>query len=417
MITRLQKARSSVSGILDYNEDKVAHGVATPVMLKNTPYDNDPPEQSPIAAIYGLFDDLENLPNLSTKVRTPSFHMTVNPSEADGQNISEEKVLSYISDVMNGLGYGEQPYIVYRHNDIDREHWHVVSTKIRPNGTMIHNPFDATLLMKLQRELCFKYGFVPGKDESSEQAEQYDPVLEMNGRGFPTFDTKAWNKKKLFRAIFETALAFAFRSFKTFQRIMESMGVKVNVVTKNGKKHLAMYGLKGGKKNTSRSFQDEDLYNTAYQMVEDRIASIRAIPFEETESVTKIKLASDYILEQSSSLDEYVSKMDSVGLIVTAKRVPVDGISDMTIISRRMRTVLDSEDNTLDVAPMNEAEKNGHWMAPHRGRKPKVAEESKTLSDKQLAELKKRLRALSTETKREKAKKGQQQSHSTQIKR
>lgn len=35
---------------------------------------------------------------------------------------------------MERMGYGDQPYVVFRHRDIGREHLHIVSVRIRPDG-------------------------------------------------------------------------------------------------------------------------------------------------------------------------------------------------------------------------------------------------------------------------------------------
>ena len=32
--------------------------------------------------------------------------------------------------MMEHMGYGKQPYFVYKHKDLDRVHYHVVSTRI-----------------------------------------------------------------------------------------------------------------------------------------------------------------------------------------------------------------------------------------------------------------------------------------------
>jgi len=97
------------------------------------------------------------------------------------------------------------------------------------------------------------------------------------------------------------------------------------------------------------------------------------------------------VIRKSSSLDEYVSQMESIGLIASAERTPVDGITNVTIVSRRMRTALDAESGTFDITPMNQAEKSGRWMAPHRGRKSaaEVNASRKKLNDKQRTEIRK----------------------------
>ena len=160
-----------------------------------------------------------------------------------------------------------------------------------------------------------------------------------------------------------------------------------------------------------------DRYASGYGMVMNRIEENKKLPIQKDEASQKIQLASDFVLKHSSSLDEYVSKMDSIGLVVSANRTSVDGIVDVTVISRRMRTILDSENGTFDVTPLNNAEQTGHWMAPHRGRKPKMPESAKTLSAQQTAELKKLLRDLNGVAKRPKQKTAEKPPVSPTVKR
>lgn len=362
MITRIQQSRKSSSGILDYNEQKVKTGLATPVLVKNTPFDDIPPAISPIASIYGLFEDLETNPARSAMVRTPSFHMTVNPSENDV--IDEPRVLEYIQEVMQTLGYGEQPYIVYRHNDIEREHWHVVSTKLRKDGSCVRSGFDAYSLNRLQKELAPKYGFTAGRVDES-KAEQHDDILNLDGLGYPVYSQKTRNKRKLLNEIVAVAMQFLFRSMAEFKSILESMNVRLVEFKNKEKSKFYLYGTDGKKRYMSSSFKiDKDVIDAA----EAQAKKNSLTPFTESEKSRKMKAVSDFLIDHSTSLQEYISKMNSINLIVTADRDQFDGITNVTIISRKMRTVLNSESGSLDIEKMNRAEATGYWMAPHKGR-------------------------------------------------
>ena len=43
---------------------------------------------------------------------------------------------------MEALGYGNQPYIVFKHNDIAREHIHIVSLRVDSRGQKINDKFE-----------------------------------------------------------------------------------------------------------------------------------------------------------------------------------------------------------------------------------------------------------------------------------
>lgn len=154
MVTRILKSRNSVAPVLDYNEQKVWRGDAVLLVARNIESD------SPYA-ISKAMKALENNPAVSARARKFAFHMTVCPG-ADDPEMADGTILEYIDDVMSRLGYGRQPYAVYRHNDIDREHYHVVSVNADERGRMIDRKNNAPRLMKVQRELADKYGFRVG---------------------------------------------------------------------------------------------------------------------------------------------------------------------------------------------------------------------------------------------------------------
>ena len=151
MVTRILKSRNSIAPVLDYNEQKVWRGDAVLLVARNIESD------SPYA-ISKAMKALENNPAVSARARKFAFHMTVCPG-VDDPEMADGTILEYIDDVMSRLGYGRQPYAVYRHNDIDREHYHVVSVNADERGRMIDRKNNAPRLMKVQRELADKYGF------------------------------------------------------------------------------------------------------------------------------------------------------------------------------------------------------------------------------------------------------------------
>jgi len=57
-------------------------------------------------------------------------------------------------NLMKQLGYGNQPYLIYRHADIDRVHFHIVSTRIdKQSGKKIKDNFEKEKVQKFIKEL------------------------------------------------------------------------------------------------------------------------------------------------------------------------------------------------------------------------------------------------------------------------
>jgi hypothetical protein len=71
-----------------------------------------------------------------------------------GDNIIRQE----ISNMMKHLGYGNQPYFVYKHKDLERVHFHIVSTRIdRETGRKIKDNFEKKKMQEFIKNLEQKY--------------------------------------------------------------------------------------------------------------------------------------------------------------------------------------------------------------------------------------------------------------------
>jgi len=69
---------------------------------------------------------------------------------------------------MEHLGYGNQPYLVYKHADLERVHFHIVSTRIDcDTGKKIKDSYEKEKTQRFIKDLEQKYQLT--KDESQEK--------------------------------------------------------------------------------------------------------------------------------------------------------------------------------------------------------------------------------------------------------
>ena len=57
------------------------------------------------------------------------FHASINPRP--DEPLSDDRLRTIAHEYLCRLGYGDQPFIVFKHRDIAREHIHLVSTRVR----------------------------------------------------------------------------------------------------------------------------------------------------------------------------------------------------------------------------------------------------------------------------------------------
>ncbi len=147
---------ATVGGAIRYNEEKVNRGQAE-VLFWNRMLDPfDTMGRMSHERCMACFE-----PILQANRRTTNtvFHVSLNPSPED--RLTDEQLGEIAREYMEQMGYGEQPYIVFKHQDIAREHLHIVSLRIDREGRKLPHDFEARRSVEITRDLERKYGLHP----------------------------------------------------------------------------------------------------------------------------------------------------------------------------------------------------------------------------------------------------------------
>ncbi|MBF6652937.1 relaxase [Flavobacterium columnare] len=111
--------------------------------------------------------------NRNTEKHT--LHISLNPDPKD--NVSDDKFREMAEEYMREMGYGEQPFVVFKHTDIDRSHIHIVSVCVDEQGKKISDKFEKMRSMNVCRELERKHGLIPATDKERNQTDKvFRPV-------------------------------------------------------------------------------------------------------------------------------------------------------------------------------------------------------------------------------------------------
>jgi len=156
---------------LHYNEKKVKEGVATFFDNRNT-----------LSVNPFMYDEKHRLKNLldiekvNTRVKKKCLHISFNPSAEDYQKLGDKTIRLEIRNMMEHLGYGQQPYFVYKHRDLERVHFHVVSTRIdRVTGRKIKDNYEKEKLQRFVKSLEEKY-------QLTQKTSKEQPVFRFSPR-------------------------------------------------------------------------------------------------------------------------------------------------------------------------------------------------------------------------------------------
>lgn len=113
----------------------------------------------------------ENYLLLNKNTEKPILHISLNPAPED--YLSDKQFAELAKDYMDRMGYGDQPYIIYVHEDTGRRHIHIVTTCVDENGNKISDTYEWNRSMKVCRDLEVKYGLKNITDKKNELLEPY----------------------------------------------------------------------------------------------------------------------------------------------------------------------------------------------------------------------------------------------------
>src|SRR5690606_2064550 len=116
--------------------------------------------------------------NRNTEKHT--LHISLNPHPKD--KVSDDTYREMAQEYMHEMGYAQQPFVVFKHTDIERSHIHIVSVCVDEEGKKISDKFEKIRSMKVCRELERKYVLIPATEKEHQQNDKiFRPVNYQTG--------------------------------------------------------------------------------------------------------------------------------------------------------------------------------------------------------------------------------------------
>ena len=187
MIAKIS-ATENLGGALGYNFKKVRHNEASVLCVNDL--------REAFEGTYRMdkvLSDMQKAIPEKRRTKKTVFHCSLNPHP--DEKLSDELLAQIAKEYMEALGYGKQPYIVFKHNDIAREHIHIVSLRVDSNRRKINDKFEGKRSKLITDALERKYNLIPSS-KVSEKA-----VTET-----PKVDTTKGNIKEQVASVVRTVL-------------------------------------------------------------------------------------------------------------------------------------------------------------------------------------------------------------------
>lgn len=173
MIAKISSTEN-LGGALGYNFKKVGKGEAS-ILLAAELYQNNDGNYT----MEDVLADMEALIPKKSRTKKTVFHCSLNPHPDD--KISDEQLVQVAREYMEALGYGNQPYIVFKHSDIAREHIHIVSLRVDSRGQKINDKFEKRRSKKITDALERKFGLIPSSKVTEKAVAETPKVDTIKG--------------------------------------------------------------------------------------------------------------------------------------------------------------------------------------------------------------------------------------------
>lgn len=204
---------SNLYGALFYNQEKVEKGVGTVLAthILREPADGN------FSVAETAEDILRWMPD-HFRTEKPVIHISLNPDIKD--NLTDDQLTEIAVQYMERMGWGEQPYIVFKHTDIDREHIHIVSVQVGRDGKKIKDSKRNERSVTITEELEKEYGLHPAKGQKRSELWQLKAVDY----------TKGDLKKQIAAVIKPTLSMYRFQTLGEFRALLSLYNIGIEEV-------------------------------------------------------------------------------------------------------------------------------------------------------------------------------------------
>ena len=173
MIAKIS-ATENLGGALGYNFKKVEKGEAS-ILLAAELYQ----DREGRYTMEDVFADMQAVIPEKCRTKKMVFHCSLNPHP--DEKLSDETLTQIAKEYMETLGYGKQPYIVFKHNDIAREHIHIVSLRVDGEGKKINDRFEKRRSKQITDTLERKFGLIPSSKVTDREIEEVSKIDTTKG--------------------------------------------------------------------------------------------------------------------------------------------------------------------------------------------------------------------------------------------
>jgi hypothetical protein len=335
---------SSIKTSLNYNEQKVRQSVAEILLAEN--YFKD----AQLLSFREKLFMLEHQAKLNERVKANSVHISL--SFDPEENLTKEKLQDIAKSYMDLIGFGNQPYLVYQHNDAGHPHMHIVTTNITAEGKRIDmNNIGRTLSEKARKSIDKEFKLISPECKKISKQLQLRETIQNESKLKPVSVRKVQYGKSQTKAAIQNVVDYVMNQYKYTSLGEFNAVLKLyNVMADHGQKGSLMNEKKGlvyrvldeaGNKigtpiKASQFYNQPTLKNLEVKFKQNEVLRER--------HALRIKNQIDLAILRNNTLENLSNALKSEAISIFARQSNDGIIYGMTFIDHKYQAVFNGSD-------------------------------------------------------------------------
>ena len=261
------------------------------------------------------------------RTKKPVLHISLNPHPDDKLTDQDFEILA--REYLEKLGFGEQPFIIYKHEDIDRHHIHIVTVNVNEQGKRLNQDFLFRRSKKITTELEEKYNL------HKAQREKITPDMPIK-----KVDPSGDIKRQVANTVKMVGMRYKFQTLGEYNAVLSLYNIRCEQTDGrvNGREYhgLVYFATDDEGKVVANPFKASRL---------GKFASRTAIDSRFEKSKYKIDVAPTRsrvagVLARATDKDDFTAKLKESGIDVVFRYTDEGRIYGVTFIDHNTMTVL-----------------------------------------------------------------------------
>lgn len=313
---------NSIYGALAYNAEKINKEKGR--LLDTNKIYND---GSGSVNIHKAHEDFKRWMPSATRTEKPMVHISLNPHPDD--HPTDAELTQIAREYMEKMGFGDMPFLIFKHEDIERHHVHIVALRVKTDGTCISDRNNFYRSKDICRELERKYNLRPSERE---KISPDTPIRKI--------DISGDIKRQVANTVKMVGMRYKFQTLGEFNAILSLYNVKAEQTDGrvNGREYhgLVYFATDDSGNVVASPFKASRLGKFASRTAIDN----RFVRAKDRIDVNPTRTAVADALAQSTNKEDFVVRLKAARIDVLFRYTEEGRIYGVTFIDHNTMTVL-----------------------------------------------------------------------------